>query len=113
MTVSRGRFAALSDHIRAFGLAGGKVQRIGARVNPELLRIATEATGVASDSAVLELALGNLVMEEGFPDAAKQARGQVAADVDLGLDWRRRCEYQGSSVAHAGGAPGSIAGDPG
>ena len=82
---AKARFLAVADAIKALGLSGGKTAKVGGRVNPELLRLAKSRTGVESDSAVLELALGNLVIEDGFPETFQKVRGTVASDIDLGI----------------------------
>ena len=65
------------------GLAKGKTAKLGGRVNPRLLELARDRAGVSTDSQLIELALGNLVMEDGFPEAFREARGKVGPEVDL------------------------------
>ena len=65
------------------GLTKNKTVQLGGRVNPRLLELARERAGVETDSQLIELALGNLVMEDGFPDAFRMVRGTVSPDIDL------------------------------
>ena len=67
------------------GLTTAKTGRIAGRVNPELVRLAKEQTGAASDSELIELALTSLVLEDGFADAFRAARGAVDGDIEVGL----------------------------
>lgn len=67
------------------GLASGKTATLGGRVNPKLLELARERAGVESDSQLIELALGNLVLDDGFPEAFRDLRGTVDPDLDLTL----------------------------
>ncbi len=67
------------------GLAKGKTATLGGRVNPKLLKLAREKSGAESDSQLIELALGNLVVDDGFPEAFRKVRGTVDPKVDLDL----------------------------
>lgn len=67
------------------GLAKGKTATLGGRVNPRLLELAREKSGAESDSQLIELALGTLVVDDGFPEAFRKVRGTVDAKVDLDL----------------------------
>lgn len=80
-----GRFSVISDRGAALGFSQGKSRLVSARVNPELLRLAKEHTGAPVDSALIELALTNLVLEEGFSEALARLRGSVDDDIDLGI----------------------------
>lgn len=79
------RFGHVARRGAELGLTAAKTGRIGGRVNPELVRIAKERTGINGDSELLELALTNLVLEDGFADAFCVARGTVDDDVEIGL----------------------------
>jgi hypothetical protein len=79
------RCVLVLESLESSGLLGGKTESIAARVNPKLLRLAKRSTGLESTSALVELALANLVVEDGFPDAFARARGRVPADMDLDL----------------------------
>lgn len=67
------------------GMTRDKTAKLGGRVNPRLLALARERAGVASDSQLIELALGNLVIDDGFPEAFRAARGRIDPKVDLDL----------------------------
>lgn len=67
------------------GLAKGKTATLGGRVNPRLLELAREKSGAQSDSQLIELALGSLVVDDGFPEAFRKARGTVDSELDLDL----------------------------
>ncbi len=67
------------------GLAKGKTAKLGGRVNPRLLKLAREKSGAESDSQLIELALGNLVVDDGFPEAFRKVRGTVDPKFDLEL----------------------------
>ena len=67
------------------GLTTAKTGRIAGRVNPELVRLAKERTGAASDSELIELALTSLILEDGFADAFRAARNAVDGDIEVGL----------------------------
>jgi hypothetical protein len=79
------RFGPVTERGAELGLTTAKTGRIAGRVNPELVRLAKERTGVSSDSELLELALTSLLLEDGFADAFHAARGAVEGDVELGL----------------------------
>lgn len=67
------------------GFAKGKTATLGGRVNPKLLTLAREKSGAETDSQLIELALGNLVIDDGFPEAFRKARGTVDPKIDLEL----------------------------
>lgn len=77
------RMKALKARSHELGLTTRRTGRIGARVNPELVREAKRRTGIETDSELVELALANLVIEDGFAEAFKRIRGAVDKDVDL------------------------------
>lgn len=79
------RFGFVAQRGAELGLTALKTSRIAGRVNPELVRLAKERTGVVSDSELLELALTSLLLEDGFADAFREARGSVEEDVGVGL----------------------------
>lgn len=81
--LTRGRFAFAIDGIRKLGLLERKTESVAVRLNPELLRLAKDRTGLSANSAVVEMALANLVIEDGFPEAFARSRGAVPADIDL------------------------------
>jgi hypothetical protein len=69
--------------LEKLGLTRNKTAQFGGRVNPRLLEMARERSGVDTDSQLIELALGNLVMEDGFVEAFRASRGTISADLDL------------------------------
>ncbi|MFZ3584720.1 hypothetical protein ACOI1H_21565 [Loktanella sp. DJP18] len=79
----RRRFAIVLESVRDRSLLERKTETVTARINPELLRLARERSGVESTSALVELAIANLAAEDGFPEAFSRARGRVPADIDL------------------------------
>lgn len=78
-------YAPLRARGAELGFFADKTAQVGARVNPELLRLAKARTGVRSDSELIELALASLVIEDGFAEAFERLRGRVDEDVPLGL----------------------------
>lgn len=79
------RLALVLESMRGLRLLERKSETVTARINPELLRIAKERTGVDANSALVELAIANLAAEDGFPEAFARARGRVPADIDLSI----------------------------
>ena len=77
------RNANVRDLLREKGLTRGKTAQLAGRVNPRLLELARQRAGGVTDSQLIELALGNLVMEDGFAEAFKASRGTISPDVDL------------------------------
>lgn len=71
--------------LNRLGLARDKTAKLGGRVNPKLLALARARAGAESDSELIEIALGNLVMDDGFPEAFRKARGAVDPKVNLEL----------------------------
>lgn len=65
------------------GMTKNKTAQLGGRVNPELLALARKSAGVETDSQLIELALGNLVLEDGFQAAFRASRGTVSREIDL------------------------------
>lgn len=82
-TVNLWRNATVLSLLEKMGLTRNKTAQLGARVNPRLLELARERAGVETDSQLIELALGNLVMEDGFAEAFKASRGTINPDLDL------------------------------
>jgi len=84
-TPIRRRLALVLESMRGLHLLERKSETVTARINPELLRLAKERSGVETHSALVELAIANLAAEDGFPDAFARARGRIPADIDLGI----------------------------
>ena len=79
------RNAAIVELLERLGLTAGKTVTLSVQVNPMLLKLARQKSGAVSDSQLLELALGNLVADDGFPLAFTRSRGKVDPDIDLEL----------------------------
>jgi hypothetical protein len=82
-TPLRRHLARVIEHMRGRGLLDGRSETITAQLNPELLRLAKERTGVEDNGTLVELALANLADEDGFPEAFARSRGRVPPDIDL------------------------------
>ncbi|MEN3950495.1 hypothetical protein [Iodidimonas sp. SYSU 1G8] len=67
------------------GLLGEKRGRIGGRVSPALVAHAKQRTGIEADTDLIEFALANIALDEGFAEVFRKARGQVDPDLDLGF----------------------------
>jgi hypothetical protein len=80
---SRARLAAVLGQIEEMGLSRDKGARVTGRINPKLLELARARAGAMSDSQLLEFALANIVIEDGFADAFTAARGKVDPTLDL------------------------------
>lgn len=83
MAATHRRLTLVLEDARACGLLEGKTESITARINPELLTLAKERTGVETNSALIELAIASLAVEDGFPDAFVKSRASAPADIDL------------------------------
>lgn len=81
----RRRCALVLDIVRTMGFLERKTESVTTRINPDLLRLAKEKTGVDANSALIELAVANLVLDDGFPEAFARSRGRVSADLDLSV----------------------------
>lgn len=77
------RCALILEGARKLGLLERKTESVKTRINPDLLRLAKERTGIEANSALIELALASLVLEDEFPEAFARSRGRVSADLDL------------------------------
>jgi len=85
MGAMRRRCALVLEGVRKMGFLERKTESVTTRINPELLRLAKERTGVDANSALIELAVANLILEDGFPEAFARSRGRVSADLDLSI----------------------------
>ena len=70
---------------RAAGLLDQKTARISGRISPALVARAKSRTGIESDTDLIEFALANVALDDGFSEAFRQARGKVDPDVKLGF----------------------------
>ncbi len=73
------------EGLASMGLSRDKTATLGGRVNPRLLEMAREQAGGVNDSQLIEIALGYLVMEDGFSEAFRSARGTVDPALDLDI----------------------------
>ena len=80
-----GQFVSIAERGAALGLTVKKSRSVSGRINPELLRLAKERTGISSESALIELALTNIVLEDGFAETFRKVRSAVDEDIELGL----------------------------
>ena len=80
---ARARLEAVLGQLDAMGLSRDKAARVTGRINPKLLELARARTGAMSDSQLLEFALANIVIEDGFVDAFLASRGKVDPGLDL------------------------------
>ncbi|MEE2953318.1 MAG: hypothetical protein VYD57_19005 [Pseudomonadota bacterium] len=67
------------------GLTLAKDGRIAGRMSRELIDKAKTATGITSDTELLEFALATIALEAKFPDAFHEVRGRVDPEIDFGL----------------------------
>ena len=79
------RFDRVLEGVRVLGFLERKTESVTARINPDLLRLAKERAGIEANSALVELAIANLAIEDGFPEAFVRVRGRVPSDLDLGV----------------------------
>lgn len=67
------------------GLTVAKDGRIAGRVSSELIARAKARTGLISDTELLEFALANVAIEDGFAEAFHSVRGTIDPDTELGF----------------------------
>jgi hypothetical protein len=65
------------------GLLGAKDARIAGRISSRLIDKAKARTGLRTDSALIEFALANLALDDGFPEMVEALRGTVDPALDL------------------------------
>lgn len=85
VTVHAGRVEAVMAAAERSGLLDEKSGRIGGRVSPTLVKRAKALTGIETDTDLIEFALANVALEDGFAERFKAARGKVAPDIKLGF----------------------------
>lgn len=78
-------YADVMIHLEQLGLTVNKTAHVECMVNPELVALARQQTGVGTNSELIEVALGYLILRDGFPDAFRSSRGTVDRDIDLSL----------------------------
>lgn len=73
------------DAAREEGLlpSGEKDARISGRIHRRLLDAAKHATGLTSETALLEYALAKVALEDDFASRLANLRGSVDPDLDL------------------------------
>lgn len=71
------------DKLDRLGFTKDRTAKIEGRLNPKLIALARERSGVETDTQLIELALGNLVMSDSFVQAFLAARGTVDPKIDL------------------------------
>lgn len=81
----RMRFNAVMKAAESSGLLGEKNARIGGRISPALIRQAKKNTGIQTDTDLIEFALANVAIEDGFSETFKQVRGTVDPSLKLGF----------------------------
>lgn len=67
------------------GLLGEKSARVGGRISPALLEQAKKQTGISTDTDLIEFALANVALEDGFSEAFDKVRGTVDPSLELGF----------------------------
>lgn len=68
---------------RRAGFLLEKSGRIGGRVSQVLVEKAKARTGISADTDLIEFALANIALEDGFAEAFVAARGTIDPDLDL------------------------------
>ncbi len=74
---------AVLARARESGLTEGKGGRISGRVSPALIARAKARTGLKSDTALIEFALANVAIEDGFMQVFRTLRGTIGPELDL------------------------------
>lgn len=77
------RVRSVIETAQSVGLLAEKHSRITGRVSADLVRAAKVRTGIRSDTDLIEFALANLAIDDGFVEAFRSTRATVPRDVDL------------------------------
>ncbi|WP_293864268.1 hypothetical protein [Sphingomonas sp. 67-36] len=85
VTGHAGQVEAVMAAAERSGLLEEKSGRIGGRVSPALVKRAKALTGIDTDTDLIEFALANVALEDGFAECFKAARGKVDPDIQLGF----------------------------
>ena len=85
VTIDKTRLEAVLKAAGSEGLLKAKTDRISGRVSPMLVKKAKKATGLETDTALIEFALANLALDDHFGDVLIKARGTVDPDLELGI----------------------------
>lgn len=80
------RVLTILSTARTAGLLDQKTARISGRISPALIALAKNQTGIESDTDLIEFALANVALDDGFAEAFRQARGTVDPDLPLGFE---------------------------
>ena len=96
-TLFRRRLSLMLERMRDLHLLERRTETVTAQINPKLLQLAKERAGIEDTSTLVELALANLVAEDGFAKAFVRARGQVPVDIDIGFQASPRGSASGGS----------------
>jgi hypothetical protein len=83
--VSKARFDAVMKAAERSGLLGDKSKRIGGRISPALIEQAKKHTGIETDTDLIEFALANVALDDGFGATFRKTRGTVDPDLKLGF----------------------------
>lgn len=83
--IGRARLEAVLDAAGSRGFLAAKTGRISGRVSPVLIEKAKQATGLATDTALIEFALASVALEDHFAEVLIAARGTVDPDLKLGF----------------------------
>lgn len=68
---------------QSVGLLKGKDSRITGRVSADLVREAKAKTGIESDTDLIEFALANVAIEDGFAEAFRATKATVPREIEL------------------------------
>ena len=85
MTIYSTRIEAVMASAERTGLLQDKTGRIGGRVSPALVERAKANTGISTDTELLEFALANVALDDGFAESFKAVRGTVDPELKLGF----------------------------
>ena len=78
------RMSAMANP-RGNGPSPASKRRIGGRVSPALVEQAKARTGIETDTDLIEFALANIALEDGFTENFKAVRGAVDPVLKLGF----------------------------
>lgn len=68
---------------KSTGLLKDKDSRITGRVSADLVKEAKARTGIESDTDLIEYALANVAIEDGFVEAFQSTKATVPREIDL------------------------------
>ncbi|WP_236016046.1 hypothetical protein [Brucella endophytica] len=82
-SIMKKRVDAVMQAARQSGLIGEKSGRIAGRISPVLVEEAKKATGLQSDTELLEFALANVALKDDFAKEFKKLKGTIDPTLDL------------------------------